>query len=119
LRKLNWVVNGAGASAISCAKLYVSLGVKPEHVVMVDRKGVIRTDRKDLDDIKKTFATTQNINTLEDAMKGADVFLGLSAANVVTQEMVKSMAKNPVVFALANPDPEISYDLAVEARKDV
>ena len=120
IEKIRLVVNGAGASAISCAKLYIALGVKPENVVMLDRNGVIRKDRGDkLDDIKRPFATERNINTLEDAMKDADVFLGLSKGNVVNQDMVRSMAKKPIVFALANPDPEIPYDLAIEARKDV
>ncbi len=114
------VVNGAGASAISCAKLYLSLGAKLENIVMVDSKGVITKDRDNLDASKKFFATSRKkLITLEDAMKDADVFLGLSKGDVVTQKMVKSMAKNPIVFALANPDPEIAYDLAVASRKDI
>ncbi len=117
--QIKLVVNGAGASAISCAKLYLALGVKKENVVMLDRNGVIRSDRTDLDDMKKQFTTTRDIRTLDDAMKGADVFLGLSKGNVVTQDMVRAMAKSPVVFALANPDPEIAYDLAITAREDV
>jgi malate dehydrogenase (oxaloacetate-decarboxylating)(NADP+) len=117
--RIKLVVNGAGASAISCAKLYLALGVKREHIVMLDRNGVIRKDRPDLDETKAQFATSRNINTLEDAMADADVFLGLSKGNVVTQDMVRSMAANPIVFALANPDPEISYELAVASREDV
>jgi len=120
IEKIKLVVNGAGASAVSCAKLYMALGVKQENVVMLDRNGVIRKDRGDkLDDIKRPFATDRDIRTLEDAMKDADVFLGLSKGNVVNQDMVKSMAKKPIVFALANPDPEIPYDQAMAARKDV
>lgn len=117
--RIKLVVNGAGASAISCAKLYLALGVKREHIVMLDRNGVIRKDRPDLDETKAQFATSRNINTLEDALADADVFLGLSKGNVVTQDMVRSMAANPIVFALANPDPEISYELAVASREDV
>ncbi len=117
--KIKLVVNGAGASAMSCAKLYLALGVKKENVVMLDRNGVIRTDRKDLDALKAQFATTDNLHSLEEAMKDADVFLGLSKGNVVTQDMVRSMANNPIVFALANPDPEITYELTVSSREDV
>ncbi len=113
------VVNGAGAAAISCTRLYVALGVNPKNVVMCDSKGVIRADRPNLSDSKKEFATDRDIHTLEEAMKDADVFLGLSVADVVTTEMVKSMAPNPIVFALANPNPEIDYELAVAARPDV
>lgn len=117
--KIKLVVNGAGASAISCAKLYVSLGVSRDNIVMVDRSGVIRKDRKDLDEIKSHFATDRNLNTLEEAMKGADVFLGLSKGNVLSQDNIRSMADNPIVFALANPDPEIKYELAIAAREDI
>lgn len=113
------VVNGAGASAVSCSRFYLKLGIKPENLVMLDSKGVLRKDRTDLNDIKREFVTGRNIHTLEEAMKGADVFLGLSKGNVVSKEMVKSMAKDPIVFALANPTPEISYDDATSARKDV
>jgi malate dehydrogenase (oxaloacetate-decarboxylating)(NADP+) len=113
------VVNGAGASAIACAKIYVSLGARPENIVMLDSKGVIRKDRENLDAIKAEFATGRDLHTLEDAMKGADVFVGLSRGNVVTPEMLLSMADNPIVFALANPDPEIAYDLAMKTRPDV
>lgn len=113
------VVNGAGAAAISCTRLYVSLGVNPKNVVMCDSKGVIRSDRSNLNAQKKEFATDRDLHTLADALKGADVFLGLSVADVVTPEMVKSMAPNPIVFALANPNPEIAYDLAIATRPDV
>lgn len=113
------VVNGAGAAAISCTRLYVRLGINPENIVMCDSKGVIRADREHLSDEKKEFATTRDLHTLAEAMVDADVFLGLSVANVVTPEMVKSMALNPIVFALANPDPEISYELAKSTRDDI
>lgn len=113
------VVNGAGAAAISCTRLYVSLGVKRENVVMCDSKGVIRADRQGLNAQKREFATTRDIHTLEEAMAGADVFLGLSVADVVTPDMVKTMAPNPIVFALANPNPEIAYDLAISTRPDI
>lgn len=113
------VVNGAGAAAVSCARLYMSLGVKPENVVMCDSKGVISVRRNDLNPIKSKFATTREVNTLTEALIGADVFLGLSVANVLTQDMVRSMAENPIVFALANPNPEISYADAMAARKDI
>jgi len=114
------VVNGAGAAAVSCTKLYIALGVKPENVIMLDSKGVLSVDRADLNESKKQFATTRtDITTLEDAVKGADVFLGLSKGNVLTKEMVQSMAPMPIVFALANPTPEISYDDAKAAREDL
>ena len=113
------VYNGAGASAISCAKLMLSLGVKKENLVMCDSKGVIRIDSPNLDETKKFFATTKNLNTLADAMKGADVFVGLSKADVVDADMLRSMAKDCVVFALANPNPEINYDLAIASRPDI
>ena len=113
------VVNGAGAAAISCTRLYVALGVDPKNVVMCDSKGVIRADREGLNSQKKEFATDRDLHTLEEAMVDADVFLGLSVADVVTPEMVKSMAPNPIVFALANPNPEIAYDLAIETRPDI
>jgi malate dehydrogenase (oxaloacetate-decarboxylating)(NADP+) len=113
------VFNGAGASAISCAKLVVSLGVDPKNLVMCDSKGVIRTDSPNLDDTKKQFATTRDIKTLADALNNADVFVGLSKANVLSQDMVRSMAKDCMVFALANPDPEIPYEEAVASRKDI
>jgi malate dehydrogenase (oxaloacetate-decarboxylating)(NADP+) len=113
------VVLGAGASAISCTKLYVSLGAKKENIVMFDSKGVITASRKDLDKYKSQFATQRKVNSLEAALKGADVFLGLSKGNMVTPKMLKGMAKNPIVFALANPDPEISPEDAIKARPDI
>jgi len=113
------VVHGAGASAIACTKLCVSLGAKTENIIMVDSKGVIRTDRTDLNKYKQLFATTRNVFKLEDAIKNADVFLGLSVADILTQDMVRSMAKDPIVFALANPNPEISYEEAIAAREDI
>ena len=118
------VVNGAGAAAISCTKLYEALGAKHENIVMLDSKGVIRTDREGLDrpgnEMKRWFATERrDISTLEEAVRGADVFLGLSKGNVLTQDMVRSMAKTPIVFALANPVPEISYEDAMASRPDV
>ncbi|MCD8740494.1 NADP-dependent malic enzyme [Mucilaginibacter roseus] len=120
LDKIKMVVNGAGAAAISCSKMYLSLGVKKENLVMFDINGLLTPDRTDLDDIRLEFATNRtDIKTLAEAMKGADVFVGLSAGNVVTPDMLKAMAKNPIVFAMANPEPEINYDLAVAARKDI
>lgn len=114
------VVNGAGASAVSCTKLYVSLGARLENIVMVDSKGVISKERTDLNEQKKFFATDRtDIHTLAEAIKGADVFLGLSKGNVLSQDMVRSMADNPIVFALANPTPEISYEDAMASRPDV
>ena len=112
------VVNGAGASAISCTKLYLALGAKKENIVMLDSNGVIRKDRENLDATKANFATSKNINTLEEAMVGADVFLGLSKGNIVSKEMLLTMGNKPIIFALANPDPEISYADAVAARPD-
>ena len=118
--KVRIVVNGAGASAISCAKLYIAVGAKKENILMLDSKGLLRTDREDLDEQKKFFASTnKKITTLEEAMKDADVFVGLSKGNVVNQKMVQSMAKRPIVFALANPDPEIPYAEAMAARPDI
>ncbi|MEE1884754.1 NADP-dependent malic enzyme [Pedobacter flavus] len=119
LDKVKIVVNGAGAAAISCTRLYVALGAKKENVVMCDRSGVIRSDRGNLDEIKAEFATTRKIDTLEEALKDADVFIGLSSADCVSVDMLKSMAKNPIVFAMANPNPEIAYELAIKSRKDL
>lgn len=119
IEEIKLVVNGAGAAAISCTKLYVALGVRPENVVMCDSKGVIHADRQDLNSQKREFATSRDVHTLEEALKGADVFLGLSVAGVVTPEMIRSMAPKPIVFALANPDPEIAYEEAIESRPDV
>ena len=120
IRKVKIVVNGAGAAAISCTKLYMAIGAQKENIVMLDSKGVISTERQDLNEQKKFFATTRtDIHTLAEAVKDADVFVGLSKGNVLSQDMVKSMAKDPVIFALANPVPEISYEEAMEARPDV
>lgn len=119
ISEVKLVVNGAGAAAISCTRLYVQLGIKKENVVMCDSKGVIRVDRPNLNSQKREFATTRDIHTLAEAMVGADVFLGLSVADVVTPEMILSMAAKPVVFALANPNPEIDYNLAMETRPDI
>ena len=114
------VVNGAGAAAISCTKLYVALGVKRENIVMLDSRGVISTSRTNLTPEKVEFATERtDITTLGEAIVGADVFLGLSKGNVLSQDMVRSMAKDPIVFALANPEPEITYEAAMECRPDV
>jgi malate dehydrogenase (oxaloacetate-decarboxylating)(NADP+) len=113
------VVNGAGAAAVSCIKLYLTLGVKKENVVMVDSKGVLNRKRTDLNASKLQFVTDRDINTLAEAFVGADVFLGLSVANVVNKEMVRSMAKDPIVFAMANPNPEIPYEEAMESREDI
>ena len=120
ISKIKVVVNGAGAAAISCARLYVALGVKKENIVMLDSKGVISTTRERLTPEKIEFATTRNdIHTLEEAIAGADLFLGLSKGNILTKEMVRSMANDPIVFALANPVPEISYEDAMASRSDV
>lgn len=113
------VVSGAGASAISCAKLYLSLGAKKENIIMLDSHGVLHESRTDLDENKIFFKTSRKAHTLAEAMKGADVFLGLSKGNIVSKEMVQSMAKNAIVFALANPDPEITYEEAAGARPDI
>lgn len=119
ISQIKLVVNGAGASAIACTKLYISLGVKKSNIVMCDSKGAITTERTDLNEQKKFFATRSKVKTLEDAIVKADVFLGLSKGNIMTQEMIRSMNPNPIVFALANPDPEITYDDAMAARKDI
>ncbi len=113
------VVSGAGAAAISCTKLYVKLGVKKENIVMCDSHGVIRTDRKNLNESKRIFATERDINTLAEAVKDADVFLGLSVADALKPEMLASMAPRPIVFALANPNPEIARDIAMQTRDDL
>ena len=120
ITKVKIVVNGAGAAAISCTKLYMAIGAKKENIVMLDSKGVISKERTDLNEQKKFFATDRtDIHTLAEAVKDADVFVGLSKGNVLSKDMVKSMAKDPVIFALANPVPEISYEDAMEARPDV
>ncbi|MBI5856562.1 MAG: NADP-dependent malic enzyme [Sphingobacteriales bacterium] len=119
IEKARFVVNGAGAAAIACSRLYEALGAKHENFLMFDSKGVLHTGRTDLDELKIQYATAKKAMTLAEAMKDADVFIGLSSGGCVSQEMVKSMAKNPIVFAMANPDPEISWEDATEARKDV
>ena len=120
IEEVKIVVNGAGAAAISCTKLYVSLGARKENIVMIDSKGVITSDRPNLTPQKALFATDRrDVHTLAEAINGADVFVGLSKGNILTQDMVRSMAANPIVFALANPIPEISYEDAIEARPDV
>lgn len=119
IEEVKIVVNGAGAASISCTRLYVMLGARKENIVMCDSKGVISTSRPNLNASKREFATDRPIQTLQEAMVGADVFLGLSVANVLTQEMVRSMNANPIVFALANPNPEISYADAMASRDDI
>ena len=120
ITKVRLVVNGAGAAAISCTKLYVALGVKKENIIMLDSKGVITSDRPNLTPQKKLFATDRrDVHSLEEAIKDADVFVGLSKGNILTQDMVRSMAEKPIVFALANPVPEISYEDAMASRPDV
>ena len=119
VQDIKLVVNGAGAAAICCTRLYMRLGVKKENIVMCDSRGVITTRRQNLNPQKQEFATDRPIETLAQAMEGADVFLGLSVKDVVTADMVRSMAPHPIVFALANPDPEISYDEAVNSREDL
>ncbi len=113
------VISGAGAAAISCTRLYKSIGAKAENIVMTDSKGIIRKDRSNLSEQKAEFATDRDINTLADGVKDADVFIGLSKGHILTPEMLKTMAKDPIVFAMANPTPEIDYDLAIETRPDV
>ncbi|WP_370214656.1 NADP-dependent malic enzyme [Mesoflavibacter profundi] len=113
------VVSGAGAAAISCTRLYQAFGAKRENIVMLDSKGVIRDDRDNLTAQKAEFATHRKIDTLDQAMQDADVFIGLSTSDIVSQDMLKSMAKNPIVFAMANPDPEIAYDVAIATREDI
>ncbi len=113
------VVSGAGAAAIACTNLYISFGAKRQNIVMTDSKGVISKSRDNLTDEKKLFATDRNISTLEEAMVDSDVFIGLSMANIVSEEMLSSMSKDPIVFAMANPDPEINYDKAMSVRDDI
>jgi malate dehydrogenase (oxaloacetate-decarboxylating)(NADP+) len=119
IENLKMVVNGAGASAISCARIFLSLGIKKENLVMLDSKGVIRKDRNETDLNKAFFATDKDLNTLDEAVKNADVFIGLSKGDVLTADMLKSMAPNPIVFAMANPTPEIDYHLAIATREDI
>src|ERR1700754_2936196 len=117
--KVRFVINGAGAAAMACTKLYVALGAKPENFILFDKDGVLHEGRTDLDDVKKMFAVKKGDWTLDKALKEADVFVGLSVGNVVTAEMVKSMARKPIVFAMANPDPEITYEAATAVRDDI
>ncbi len=119
ISKVRIVVNGAGAAAISCTGMYMSVGASKENIVMLDSKGVIRKDRDNLDASKAEFATARDIHTLADAMQDADVFIGLSKADILTPEMLLSMAAKPIVLAMANPNPEIAYDLAIATRNDV
>lgn len=119
IHEIKLVVNGAGAAAVSCTRLYLQLGLKPENLIMCDSKGVIRKDRKDLDPIKAEFATSKKIETLQEAMKGADVFVGLSKADILTAADIQAMAKDPIVFALANPNPEIDFEVAKKSRPDL
>jgi len=119
IKKVVFVVNGAGAAAMACVELYIALGAKKENVLMFDSMGLIHKKRNDLDERKQNFAVEKSELTLEDAFKGADVFIGLSKGNVVSKEMVKSMAPNPIVFAMANPDPEISWEDATSTREDI
>lgn len=119
IEDIQLVVNGAGAAAVSCTAHYIRLGVRPENIVMCDSKGVIREDREDINKYKRQFATKRDLHTLAEAIVDADVFLGLSKADVLTKEMVMTMAPNPIIFALANPNPEIDYDLAISTRDDI
>jgi malate dehydrogenase (oxaloacetate-decarboxylating)(NADP+) len=120
LETIRLVINGAGASAISCAKMYIAVGVKRENILMFDSKGLIHKNRKDLDEYKQLFASDRtNITSLEEGMKDADVFVGLSKGNILNQDMIRGMAKNCIVFALANPTPEISYEEAMASRPDI
>ena len=119
IEKIKIVVSGAGAAAMACTDLYIRLGAKLENIIMCDSKGVIRRDRENLDALKEKYATDRDCHTLTDAMKDSDVFLGLSVADTVTPDMLKSMSNNPIVFALANPNPEIAYDLATKTREDI
>ena len=119
IKSVKLVMSGAGSSAIACTKLYISFGLKRENIIMLDSKGVINNKRTDLNDEKKFFVTKRNINTLEEAMIDSDVFIGLSTGDIVTSKMLKTMAKDPIVFAMSNPNPEINYDLAMSTRKDI
>jgi len=119
LEVIKIVISGAGAAAVSCGRLYKSLGVKRENIIMTDSKGVINVNRKNISYEKAEFATKKKLKTLEQAINGADVFIGLSKPNILNKKMLLSMAKNPIVFALANPDPEINYDLACSVRDDI
>lgn len=119
MEEVKIVISGAGAAAVSCTRLYKAFGAQPKNIVMLDSKGVIRSDRENLSNEKLEFASDRKIDTLDEAMKDADVFVGLSIADIVSPEMLLSMAANPIVFAMANPDPEIKYDLAIDTRKDI
>jgi malate dehydrogenase (oxaloacetate-decarboxylating)(NADP+) len=119
IEDVKMVVCGAGAAAISCSRLYVSLGIRRENIVMCDSKGVINKKRKDLNKYKQEFVTGRDLDTLEQAVKGADIFLGLSAACMMSKEMLATMSDNPIVFAMANPDPEISFEDAMATRDDM
>ena len=119
LEKMRVVVNGAGAAAIACARLFLSLGIRRENLLLCDSRGVVTTYREDLNPLKRELATTRRITTLAEAMHDADVFLGVSKADVLTAEMLRTMAENPIVMALANPDPEISYQQAMLSRPDI
>jgi malate dehydrogenase (oxaloacetate-decarboxylating)(NADP+) len=119
IEDVKFAVSGAGAAAISCVRLYAALGARKENMVLFDKNGVLHKERTDLAPIQMAFATDRNVTTLAEAMLGADVFIGLSAGNIVSQDMIRSMAENPIVFALANPTPEIAYELACDARKDI
>ncbi|WP_185871281.1 NADP-dependent malic enzyme [Blattabacterium cuenoti] len=119
INDIKMVVNGAGAAAISCTRTYKQLGVKPENILMFDSKGLLHTSRSDLNKEKKEFSVSTKILTLEEAIKNADVFIGLSIGGILTPNMLRSMSKNPIVFAMANPDPEIEYDSAIKIRTDV
>jgi malate dehydrogenase (oxaloacetate-decarboxylating)(NADP+) len=119
LAQIKIVISGAGAAAVSCARLYISMGVEPSNIIMCDSRGVLNESRNDLNHIKKQFATSLKVNSLEEAIRGADVFLGLSVGGIVTKKMIRSMAPNPIVFALANPDPEISWEDATATRSDI
>ena len=119
IEKVRIVISGAGAAAVSCTKLYKAFGASAKNIVMIDSKGVIRSDRESLSAEKLEFATDRKIDTLDEAMVDADVFIGLSVADLVSPEMLLTMAKNPIVFAMANPDPEIAYDLAINTREDI
>ena len=119
IEEVKIVVSGAGAAAIACAKLYVSFGARIKNIVMLDSKGVIQKNRKNLTREKAEFATKQQLNTLDQAIVGSDVFIGLSQPNILTKKMLQKMSSNPIVFAMANPDPEIGYNAACSARKDI
>lgn len=119
MESIKIVVNGAGAAAVSCTKLYMALGARKENIIMCDSKGPLTASRTNLDEIKQQFVTDQKVESLQEAMKGADLFVGLSVANAITAEDLTNMAANPIVFALANPDPEINYELAMATRKDI